>query len=176
MKLRASRPASRDPQRIGGPGYRSPRSGPGECNARLRASGRTGVGGTGMNSGTPGWLGGRRYRIGYKKETAMTTAATVETMPVLAQPGQKVRWRNPGEARACGWEAIFGPGPFVVVRTVDHSGHRRATGLVLRTALGEQEISEVRLALADKPGGDCGGGGVTPVPSAVCAPALPQGR
>ena len=57
-----------------------------------------------------------------------------EPMPGLARPGQKVRWRNPGEARACGWEALFGPGPFVVVRIVDHSAHGLATGLVLRTA------------------------------------------
>ena len=44
----------------------------------------------------------------------------------------------------------FGPGPFVVARLVDHSRHRLATGLVLRTALGEQEISEVWPALADE--------------------------
>jgi hypothetical protein len=82
----------------------------------------------------------------------------------LPSPGQEVRWRNPDQARAWGWEAAFGPGPFVVARLVDHSRHRLATGLVLRTALGEQEISEVWLALADEPG---------PAPG---DPAPPSGR
>jgi hypothetical protein len=74
----------------------------------------------------------------------------------LPRPGQKVKWRNPEQARACGWEAVFGPGPYAVVRIVDHSGHGLAAGLVVRTALGEQEISEVWLALADEPASDSG--------------------
>jgi hypothetical protein len=81
-------------------------------------------------------------------------------MPELPCPGQEVRWWNPEQARAWGWEAAFGPGPFVVARLVDHRRHRLATGLVLHTALGEQEISEVWLALADKAGAASGG----PVP------------
>ncbi len=76
----------------------------------------------------------------------MNATATRTEMPELPSPGQEVRWRNPEQARAWGWEAAFGPGPFVVARLVDHSRHRLATGLVLRTALGEQEVSEVWLA------------------------------
>jgi hypothetical protein len=47
---------------------------------------------------------------------------------------------------------VFGPGPFVVVRCVDHSDHGLASGLILRTALGEHEIPEVWLALVAAPG------------------------
>ena len=83
----------------------------------------------------------------------MTATATMTALPGLAWPGQQVCWRNPEQARAWGWEGAFGPGPFVVARIVDHSRHRLATGLVLRTALGEQEISEVWLALAGEPEG-----------------------
>jgi hypothetical protein len=86
----------------------------------------------------------------------MITAETLRAMPQLPWPDQKVRWRTPEQARACGWEAVFGSGPFAVVRTVDHSGYGLATGLVLRTALGEQEINEVWLALADPPEGAAG--------------------
>ena len=56
---------------------------------------------------------------------------------------------------------MFGPGPYAVVRTVDHSAHHLAAGLVLRTACGEREISEVWLALAEEPGG----GARRPVPT-----------
>jgi hypothetical protein len=84
----------------------------------------------------------------------MKTATTPEPMPRLAQPGQKVCWRNPGQARACGWEAVFGPGPFVVVRSVDHSEYGLATGLVLRTAIGEREIYEVWMTPADEAKGE----------------------
>jgi len=83
----------------------------------------------------------------------MSPAATMTAMPALPRPGQNVRWRNPTQARACGWEAVFGPGPYAVLRTVDHSAHHLAAGLVLRTACGEREISEVWLALADEPEG-----------------------
>jgi hypothetical protein len=96
-------------------------------------------------------------------------------MPDLPRPGQQVRWRNPGQARACGWEAVFGPGPYAVVRTVDHSAHGLAAGLVLRTALGEREISEVWLALADEPEGDGGAGRAVPVAATAGGPALAQG-
>jgi hypothetical protein len=97
-------------------------------------------------------------------------------MPELPQPGQKVCWRNPAQARACGWEAVFGPGPYAVVRSVDHSAHRLATGLVLRTALGEQELSELWLALADEPEGDGGTGRAGPVAATAAGPALAPGR
>src|SRR5689334_20507885 len=83
----------------------------------------------------------------------MTTTAKRTAMPELPWPGQKVRWRNPDQARAWGWEAVFGPGPFVVARTVDHSAAGMASGLVLHTAVGEQEIHEVWLALAEEAAG-----------------------
>jgi hypothetical protein len=73
-------------------------------------------------------------------------------MPQLPRPGQKVRWRDPSQARAWCWTDLYGPGPFEVVRTVDRRGRGLAAGLVLRTRLGEWEIPEVWLALADGPG------------------------
>jgi hypothetical protein len=79
-------------------------------------------------------------------------------MTELPWPGQKVAWRNPDQARAWGWEAVFGHGPFVVARTVDHSADGMVAGLVLRTAVGEQEIHEVWLALTDEAAGGAGGG------------------
>jgi hypothetical protein len=81
----------------------------------------------------------------------MPTAPIRTIMPALPRAGQKVCWRHPLQARACGWEDLFGPGPFEVVRLVDHSAHGLATGLVLLTNLGEQEIDEVWLALAEEP-------------------------
>jgi hypothetical protein len=96
-------------------------------------------------------------------------------MPELPQAGQKVRWRHPERARAWGWEAIYGPGPFVVVRTVDHSARGMAAGLVLRTAVGEQEIHEVWLALAEESEGDGSTGRLVPAGAAVGA-ALPARR
>jgi hypothetical protein len=85
------------------------------------------------------------------------TPATPEPTPERPRPGWKVRWRNPQEARACGWEALFGPGPFAVVRIVDHSAYGLAAGLILRTEHGEREISEVWLALAEEPVGGARG-------------------
>ena len=104
----------------------------------------------------------------------MSLTATMTAMPELPQAGQMVRWRNPAQARACGWEALFGPGPFVVVRTVDHSAHGLAAGLVLRTGIGELEIHEVWMALADEAEGGAGSAGRVPMSSGVRAPAQPQ--
>jgi len=106
----------------------------------------------------------------------MTTAAIREPMLKLPQPGQKVRWRNPEQARACGWEEVFGPGPFVVIRTVDHSTNGLATGLVLDTAIGEREIHEVWMDLADEAESSAGSGRPMPVPSAIDTFVLPQRR
>ena len=53
------------------------------------------------------------------------------------------RWRDPKKARAWGWETALGAGPFEVVAVADHSEHRLRPGLVLRTDLGEVELSEV---------------------------------
>jgi hypothetical protein len=72
-------------------------------------------------------------------------------MSELPQPGQKVHWRDLRSARAWGWVEVFGPGPFEVVRLVDRGGRTTTTGLLLRTELGEREIDEVWLALADEP-------------------------
>jgi hypothetical protein len=71
-------------------------------------------------------------------------------MPMLPRPGQKVRWRDPGYALAWGWDEVFGPAPFEVVRMVDNSDRGLAAGLIVQTRLGETEIPEVWLALADE--------------------------
>jgi hypothetical protein len=80
----------------------------------------------------------------------MTTPPMLEPMPQLPRTGKKVRWRNPQAARAWGWEDVLGPGPFAVVRLVDNSAYGLGAGLILRTELGEREISEVWLALAEE--------------------------
>jgi len=80
----------------------------------------------------------------------MATQTNTNPMQVLPRPGQKVCWRDPRTACVAGWEGTHGLGPFEVVRLVDHSGQGLATGLVVRTLLGEPEISEVWLALADE--------------------------
>ncbi len=89
----------------------------------------------------------------------MTMAPILQLMPELPRPGQKVRWRDPGCARASGWVDLFGPGPFKVIRLVDKSNQGLASGLILRTKIGRWEISEVWLALADGEG--IGGPGPT---------------
>jgi len=76
----------------------------------------------------------------------MKTAPISKPMRSLPRPVQKVRWRNPELARACGWEDVFGPGPFAVIRIKDNSAHGLAMSFILQTELGEQEISEVWLA------------------------------
>ncbi len=81
----------------------------------------------------------------------MTTAPAPKLMPVLPRPGQRVRWRCPQEARRCGWEAVFGSGPFEVVGLVDRGERGLAANVVLHTGMGEREIPEVWLALADEP-------------------------
>jgi hypothetical protein len=93
-----------------------------------------------------------------QEERTMTTTSFCERMPELPRAGQQVRWRDPTQARDWGWEAVFGPGPFTVVGLVNHSGHGLATGLILRTAVGDREISEVWLALAEEPVHGTGGG------------------
>jgi hypothetical protein len=89
----------------------------------------------------------------------MALALLPKPMPGLPRPAQKVCWRHPDQARAWGWEAVFGPGPFEVVGILDNSDLGLATGLVLRTDLGEWAIAEVWLALAPEPedGGGCSG-------------------
>jgi hypothetical protein len=72
-----------------------------------------------------------------------------QLLPKLPQPGQYVKWRNPQQARAWGWESALGPGPFEVVATAFNRDATRATGIILRTLLGEREVSEVWLELAD---------------------------
>lgn len=68
----------------------------------------------------------------------MTTTPTPKPMPELPRPGQEVRWRNPQEARACGWEDVFGPGPYAVARIVDNSAYGLAAGLVLFSTTGRE--------------------------------------
>jgi hypothetical protein len=69
-------------------------------------------------------------------------------MAVLPRPGEKVWWRDLRHARALCWAEILGPGPFEVLRIVDKSEQGLAAGLILRTQIGEREISEVWLELA----------------------------
>ncbi len=57
----------------------------------------------------------------------------------------RVSWRYPAKARAWGWAEALGAGPFEVVRAVDHSAQGLRPGLVLKTLLGEFEVSEVWL-------------------------------
>lgn len=71
-------------------------------------------------------------------------------MPKLPRADQKVCWRDPQQAHAWGWVAVFGIGPFDVVRLEDKSGQGSPTGIILQTELGEQEINEIWLALADE--------------------------
>jgi hypothetical protein len=82
----------------------------------------------------------------------MTIAPIGKLMPELPQPGQKVRWRDPRNARASGWLDLFGPDPFEVVRIVHNSDPGLAAGLMVHTRLGERESPEVYLALADEHG------------------------
>ncbi len=56
--------------------------------------------------------------------------------------GPLVWWRDPEKAQAWGWVAALGAGPFEVVSMVDHSGNGLRPGLVLKTRLGEYEVSE----------------------------------
>jgi hypothetical protein len=84
----------------------------------------------------------------------MATTPIAECPPTLPRPGTKVRWRDPLHARAWGWEEIFGPGPFEVVRIVDKCDHGLGLDLVLQTELGEREIPVVWLTPAEEPAED----------------------
>jgi hypothetical protein len=61
----------------------------------------------------------------------------------------RVRWRNPEKARAWGWAAALGVGPFAVVGVVDQSAYGLGLGLVLNTELGDCEVAEVWLEADD---------------------------
>jgi hypothetical protein len=81
----------------------------------------------------------------------MMMAPSKKPMPGLPRPGQKVRWRDPPNARACGWADVFGPGPFEVVGLQDRSEYGLATDILVLTELGVRAINEVWLALAEEP-------------------------
>jgi len=68
-------------------------------------------------------------------------------MPKLPQPGEFVRWRNPRHAKSQWWDETYGPGPFEVVRVVDHSDEDLRHGIIVKTKLGERNVNEVWLAL-----------------------------
>jgi hypothetical protein len=57
----------------------------------------------------------------------------------------RVRWRDPAKARARGWVAALGAGPFEVVAVVDQSAYGLGLDLILNTELGEHEVPEVWL-------------------------------
>jgi hypothetical protein len=69
-------------------------------------------------------------------------------MPQLPRPGQLVHWRNVRHAHALGWVDAYGPGPFVVIGTVDKSPQGIPDAVILQTPLGEKEVNQVWLALA----------------------------
>jgi hypothetical protein len=92
------------------------------------------------------WLLIRQARSPYQGREG-TMANSPNPMPELPRDGQRVRWRDLAHARSAGWLDVFGPGPFEVVRIVHKYDLGLASGLVLRTKLGEWEISEVWLAL-----------------------------
>jgi hypothetical protein len=81
------------------------------------------------------------------EERIMTSPLIPEPMPALPRPGQMVSWRDLRHAQALCWTDILGCGPFEVVRTVDKSAEGLARSLILRTQIGEREISEVWLEL-----------------------------
>ena len=87
----------------------------------------------------------------------MTTPSILQRMPELPRPGQKVRWRNPLDARRRGWEDVFGPGPYEVVGLVDQSDGGLAANIVLHTSMGERAVPEVWLALDEEGEGGAGG-------------------
>jgi hypothetical protein len=80
----------------------------------------------------------------------------MNTASNLPRPGQRVRWRDVRHARALGWLDALGPGPFEVVRVVDHADVGLPPGVVLKTQFGEREINTVWLAPAagGQPGGE----------------------
>jgi hypothetical protein len=102
----------------------------------------------------------------------MTTAPIRDAGPELPRPGQKVRWRRPEQARAWGWEAVFGPDPFEVVAVVDRSAYGLAAGLLLDTRLGRREISAIWFTPADEPPAD----NTQPSRAAVSPPACRQAK
>lgn len=57
----------------------------------------------------------------------------------------RVCWKDLEKAYACGWVDALGAGPFEVVGVVDHSASGLRAGLVLKTRLGDYEVSEVWL-------------------------------
>lgn len=79
----------------------------------------------------------------------MIAAPMPPPMPRLPCTGEKVCWRNLNDARAQCWEAVFGPGPFEVVRVVDKTGYGLPAGFIVETNLGNWEINEVWLKLAE---------------------------
>lgn len=69
----------------------------------------------------------------------------------LPQPGDRVCWRDIRHAQCLGWDKSYGPGPFEVVRIVDHTAQEIPPGIVVNTRLGEREINSVWLVLVDEP-------------------------
>ena len=67
------------------------------------------------------------------------------TDELFAPCPRRVRWRDPGTARARGWAAALGAGPFEAVGVVDQSAYGLGLGLVLDTEAGEHEVAEVWL-------------------------------
>lgn len=98
----------------------------------------------------------------------MDTVFSSHRMRELAWRGCLVRWRDPRHAQCLGWDEWYGPGPFEVVRVVDHTAEDLPPGLVLKTRLGEREVNSVwfvpageQAGLAGRDAGDAGGSRLT---------------
>jgi CheY-like chemotaxis protein len=83
-------------------------------------------------------------------------------MPHLPRPGQRVCWRDAWHAHAIRWLYAYGPGPFEVVGVVDKSGQGLPAGVLIKTHLGEKEVSEVWLQHEPADGGQCASPSTTP--------------
>jgi hypothetical protein len=80
----------------------------------------------------------------------MSSPSLPERMPTPPAAGEWVRWRDPRHAETQWWDTTCGPGPFEVVRVLDHLPEGLPVGVVLKTRRGEREVSEVWLARAEQ--------------------------
>jgi hypothetical protein len=69
-----------------------------------------------------------------------------ELMTELPAPGNLVNWRDPQESSASGCDC-YGPGPFEVVDVIDRSHLGLPASIVLRTEVGQREVSELWLEI-----------------------------
>lgn len=75
----------------------------------------------------------------------MDTLLSSHRMSELPWWGRLVTWCDPRHAHCLCWDEWYGPGPFEVVRVVEHTAEGVPPGLVLKTRLGEREVNSVWL-------------------------------